>query len=189
MTAEQCLSMKISVWMSGKNTQTKKIAFLFHFLFLDASVFFIKCISEMHLENHRQDCLYPHKSEEAVVLLPGKSCCSTYSYSQRQKGLGSGLCFQLNRGIIQFRSQETSFAMPSDLHWMNCVNFFNSCSFGLVDRVKSVPVGWWVGLDAIVSHQPGVCLPLSPGSHLIRALCVGIVYVGVNQCKHLIATG
>lgn len=52
-----------------------------------------------------------------------------------------------------------------------------------------MPVGWWVRLDAVASCQLGVCLPFSPGSCLIRVLCVGIVYVGVNQCKQLIATG
>lgn len=64
------------------------------------------------------------------------------------------------------------------------MNFFNSCSFGLVDRVNSVPVGWWVGLNAVVSCQLGVCLPFSSVSRLIRALRVWIV----NQCKQLIAT-
>lgn len=179
--------MKISVWISkcGKNTRKNNLPLPF---FLDASGFFTnKYISEMYLENPRWDCLYPHKSK--VVFLPGNSCCSTCSYSKRLKGLGSGLCFQLYSRTIEFRSQETSFAMYSDLHWVNCVNFFNSRSFGLVDRVNSVPVGWWVGLDAIISHQLGLCLPFSPGSHLIRTWYVGIVCVGVNQCKHLIAIG
>jgi len=190
MTAEQRLGMKTSVWVrsSGKNTQTKCPSLPLPF-FLDARVFFLtkKCISEMYLENPRQDCLYPHKSEE-VVLLPGNCCCLTYSYSKRLKGLGSGLQFQLYSRSIEFRSQETSFEFSSDLQWVNCVNFFNSCSFGLVDRVNNVSVSWWVGLDAIILHQLGVCLSFSPGSCLIRALCVGIVCVRVNQCKQLIAT-
>lgn len=54
-----------------------------------------------------------------------------------------------------------------------------------------MPVGWWVRLDAVASCQLGLCLPFSPGSRLIRVLGGGggIVYVGVNQCKQLIATG
>lgn len=147
--------------------------------------FFTKWISETHLKSHRQHYLCQHKSGEAVVFLPGKSHCSIFSYSKREKDLRSGLCFQLISRSIHFQSQEASFAMSSDLHWVNCVNFFNSCSFRLVGSIHCVPVCWWVGLDATISHQLGVCLPFR--SHLIRALCLGIVCLGVNQCKQLIA--
>lgn len=83
---KKCVARKVC------KTTLKSPFFASSVLFLAASCWGVfstkKCISKKHLENHRQGCASLHESEEAVVVLTGRSCCSTYSYHKRHKGLG-----------------------------------------------------------------------------------------------------